>query len=1342
MARRLPSVLDSSPTGVPVDLDALELAMENDTQSRTLATLERVFGTAPDADGAVLAPPLIPHPGDPVPFNWDGSKHPRATTTGEFAPATGADAGAIPTPTSAPPLPPDAVRPLADAEAAARTGLSAAQLASFKAVVTVDNFVRRPPAELRGAILLGKTRNQAHNLYWHLAATHGLQPWTKTYPQSLGASYRDHLDSPDCTKKFMDGLFAAATLKDKPIVFVCPNNILKPGKGKYTREEMEYLLADPGRAARTVLVTGADDYIDPAAAEASGKSARQKFDRVRATILGRMPPSPRPKSDHVPLTNPAEFGDFDPALHPHGEHGHWASTAAEPAAAAPVAAKPKRAPAYEALVAPDVMTRMHALEASYNRQLSDAEKRSVEFYTDEDYLELNDPLRDSPNDLSGLSPKHRSLVTNLDAAIRKFPPHDVVPSFRGLNIRDPKKWDAMEKSFREAMASGEPVTLNGFSSASLHPIKAATWGRAVLEIRSPRGALISQYSKHPKEVEVLHTHGERFRVLAVEERRYKTGDEIFGEEPITRPTVVLEALPDAPPPLPDIAKFEFNPDLHPHGEHGHWASTAAEGDGVPAEPEIRQTPPEALASLNAKTVAWSGTLDEYQRGSIMGYTGSMFANINAALRDTPDTMAAVPEYDRRLVRSIDAAIRSYPPHPSPVTSYRGIRRSNPEKLAATEASLKAALASGATVKTDGFLSSSVDPFTAALWGGQVILEIKSPRGAYLGDLSDHPSEKEVLHTHGEQFKVTGFRDSGKLVGATGGVVRRRVYTLEAVPEPPAPLPPPLPGVEFGEFDPGKHPHGEHGRWASTSAPASASPPPEPDPEPPTVLVTRTAGQVPPAVDMAGYRWVQSLDPTQTKALKAYTHQNYKGINSALREHPDLNDPAIGATSRKLAQTLHAALAAAPPFDAPVTSYRGVASRTEKKQRQVREAFRSARLSGEPITLNGFSSASMNPTVASDWLRGKKGEGFVLEIKSKRGVYVASGSENPEELELLHNHGSQFRVTGVREVQFRKAGSLEWPTHTVFTLEEVAGTTPVTSRDRDAVTPEPVAPPARVPSVSFPPVASYVKGLALAAAIGAMPHQTGEATAAVESATNAFKRWPELHPVEDELHPDRLALYKDVQAAEDKLRAARRLDRAAFMAALPPVSPVAWKLDVSGCSAANWNRAFISDSKIFVSRVVSESLGADPRIGFQDGRGPTYFVASGVISAPPRTAPEAFTHEWGHHIEVTAPGVQKLCGEFLAHRRGDEQPVDLVALGCTDVKGATGVKDHFDTICPGRRAYYCGREYPDGGTEILSMGMEALHDDPIGFAKKDPEYFAFVMGVLSGDLVNKGVGHER
>ena len=91
---------------------------------------------------------------------------------------------------------------------------------------------------------------------------------------------------------------------------------------------------------------------------------------------------------------------------------------------------------------------------------------------------------------------------------------------------------------------------------------------------------------------------------------------------------------------------------------------------------------------------------------------------------------------------------------------------------------------------------------------------------------------------------------------------------------------------------------------------------------------------------------------------------------------------------------------------------------------------------------------------------------------------------------------------------------------------------------------------------------------------------------------------------------------------------------------------------------------------------------------------------------------------------------------VAHWVGAEKPQKLKDLfpdlnyGDDEV----GRKDRFDAAFPdGPDPWYVGKDYPKGGTEILSMGLQKLIEDPVGFAKVDPEFCKYVLGCLDGSL---------
>jgi hypothetical protein len=121
------------------------------------------------------------------------------------------------------------------------------------------------------------------------------------------------------------------------------------------------------------------------------------------------------------------------------------------------------------------------------------------------------------------------------------------------------------------------------------------------------------------------------------------------------------------------------------------------------------------------------------------------------------------------------------------------------------------------------------------------------------------------------------------------------------------------------------------------------------------------------------------------------------------------------------------------------------------------------------------------------------------------------------------------------------------------------------------------------------------------------------------------------------------------------------------------------------------------------------------------------------------------HEFGHAIEHQWPEIAARSAEFLDYRVSGEQLRSLRSLFPKRNYDASerGRKDRFgqafdkDAV----EAWYCGKEYrhnprkPDTryATEILSMGLEKLITDPVKFAKKDPEFCAYILGILDGSL---------
>jgi SPP1 gp7 family putative phage head morphogenesis protein len=106
------------------------------------------------------------------------------------------------------------------------------------------------------------------------------------------------------------------------------------------------------------------------------------------------------------------------------------------------------------------------------------------------------------------------------------------------------------------------------------------------------------------------------------------------------------------------------------------------------------------------------------------------------------------------------------------------------------------------------------------------------------------------------------------------------------------------------------------------------------------------------------------------------------------------------------------------------------------------------------------------------------------------------------------------------------------------------------------------------------------------------------------------------------------------------------------------------------------------------------------------------------------------HELGHIIEDSDSYVYEMVQTFLHYRVGDEKPQRMANLfpGYSFRADEAGRKNHFDRHFDSMSAYYVGKQYGDN-SEILSMGIQALHEDPVKFFKNDPEYANFVVSVL-------------
>ena len=114
------------------------------------------------------------------------------------------------------------------------------------------------------------------------------------------------------------------------------------------------------------------------------------------------------------------------------------------------------------------------------------------------------------------------------------------------------------------------------------------------------------------------------------------------------------------------------------------------------------------------------------------------------------------------------------------------------------------------------------------------------------------------------------------------------------------------------------------------------------------------------------------------------------------------------------------------------------------------------------------------------------------------------------------------------------------------------------------------------------------------------------------------------------------------------------------------------------------------------------------------------------------------HEMVHRVEDTTKGLMKRVAEWQKHRiqKAGTRTIRLKdKFGGGYKQHEVGNPDDWEKLYPkgSSSPYYIGKTYDDGGTEVMTMGVELLIADPVKFAKTDPEYFKLIVGALRDAL---------
>jgi len=143
-----------------------------------------------------------------------------------------------------------------------------------------------------------------------------------------------------------------------------------------------------------------------------------------------------------------------------------------------------------------------------------------------------------------------------------------------------------------------------------------------------------------------------------------------------------------------------------------------------------------------------------------------------------------------------------------------------------------------------------------------------------------------------------------------------------------------------------------------------------------------------------------------------------------------------------------------------------------------------------------------------------------------------------------------------------------------------------------------------------------------------------------------------------------------------------------------------------------------------------------------------FATRGTINMAEGAEERVYAHELGHilndHTPVNTAAVVFRSRRIGLRPGGDYDKLrpmnDFATHGKYDVGELTFGVDDWEKLSLAfgyskedarQRAAYIGKDYFHGNTEVISMGMEFMHADPVLFAKTDPEYFKLILGTLRG-----------
>lgn len=156
--------------------------------------------------------------------------------------------------------------------------------------------------------------------------------------------------------------------------------------------------------------------------------------------------------------------------------------------------------------------------------------------------------------------------------------------------------------------------------------------------------------------------------------------------------------------------------------------------------------------------------------------------------------------------------------------------------------------------------------------------------------------------------------------------------------------------------------------------------------------------------------------------------------------------------------------------------------------------------------------------------------------------------------------------------------------------------------------------------------------------------------------------------------------------------------------------------------ATWEEGLESFQRLVGPRASLQGAPVELRLG-----GARSNHDAGVVTMARGAAAQVVVHELGHLLEFLDPGVLDAARAFYARRTAGEPLLSLRALtGLRYGASERARRDQF--LNPYMGKWYAGAAGQQRATELVSMGLELLHADPIRLAQ-DADYFDWILATL-------------